>query len=222
MENAFPNCKLDLQWRELCETLEKLKPKTITNRVNALCALRENTQNSLNNNGALATPPSFIVVVVEAFSQTETHVKTLVRPRRLIWYFPLADLRMICHPPPHIWASDGRKKKRQESFCSDVAVKRWEDGGLAAGGDGVFGGGWWLFDGNGRLGVVVLLGFEVGRWVAMVKLVADDGSGGGDQWGVIFSGASVLSNCGAPLSTACPSSYGNVYWKEVFKYTIIT
>ncbi|KAK4344444.1 hypothetical protein RND71_037538 [Anisodus tanguticus] len=36
---------------------------------NALCALRENTQNSLNNNGVLATPPSFIVVVVEAFSQ---------------------------------------------------------------------------------------------------------------------------------------------------------
>ncbi|KAK4350570.1 hypothetical protein RND71_029883 [Anisodus tanguticus] len=45
--------------------------------VNALCALRENTQNSLNNNGVLATPPSFIVVVVEALSQILSSLSSL-------------------------------------------------------------------------------------------------------------------------------------------------
>ncbi|KAK4345333.1 hypothetical protein RND71_035509 [Anisodus tanguticus] len=45
------------------------KQQRILKNINALCALRENTQNSLNNNGVLATPSSFIVVVVEDFSQ---------------------------------------------------------------------------------------------------------------------------------------------------------
>ncbi|KAK4359923.1 hypothetical protein RND71_022152 [Anisodus tanguticus] len=40
--------------------------------LNAFCALRKNTQNSLNSNGVLATPPSFIIVVVEAFSQMKS------------------------------------------------------------------------------------------------------------------------------------------------------
>ncbi|KAK4367758.1 hypothetical protein RND71_011550 [Anisodus tanguticus] len=61
----------DLKCDKIVEDSENQKLVLSEKRawVNALCAIRENTQNSLNNNGVLATPPSFIVVVVEAFSQ---------------------------------------------------------------------------------------------------------------------------------------------------------